>query len=123
MTKFYFDECFASASSLSDVQDRMTVLMSLLNAPSEFYADDVGIPCGMVQTLKHAHLIKEVPGKAKEAFIPINMSEDIYKRVPVKCWRLTLDRKTYREGLMEYVKDATDVFASAVLVLTQVFPG
>ena len=122
MTKCYFDDCFSSASSLSDIQDRMTVLMSLLNAPIEFYADDVGIPCGMVQTLKHAHLIKEVPGKAKEAFIPINMSEDIYKRVPVKCWRLTLDRKTYREGLEEYMKEVADVFASA-LILTRAFSG
>lgn len=121
MTKCYFDACFASASSLSDIQDRMTVLMGLLNAPIEFYADDVGIPCGMVQTLKHAHLIKEVPGKAKEAFILINMSEDIYKRVPVKCWRLTLDPKTYREGLVEYIKEVADVFASA-LILTKAFP-
>lgn len=118
MTKYYFDDCFASASSLSDVQDRMTVLMSLLNAPTEFYADDVGIPCGMVQTLKHAHLIKEVPGKAKEAFIPINMSEDIYKRVPVKCWRLTLDRKTYREGLATYFEEVANLFTSALIMTT-----
>jgi hypothetical protein len=123
MTKYYFDACFASASSLSAVQDRMTVLMNLLNAPAEFYAEDLGIPSGMIQTLKHAHLIKEVPGKAKEAFICVDWSEDLFKRVPVKCWRLTLDRKTYREGLMEYVKNATDVFASAVLILTQVFPS
>jgi hypothetical protein len=123
MTKCYFDDCFSSASSLSDVQDRVTVLMGLLNAPTEFYADDVGIPCGMVQTLKHAHLIKEVPGKTRDAFILVNDREELYKRVPVKCWRLTLDRKTYREGLMEYVKEATDMFASAVLILTQVFPG
>lgn len=121
MTKFHFDACFASASSLSDVQNRMTVLMSLLNAPTEFYADDVGIPCGMVQVLKHAHLIKEVPGKAKDAFILVNDREDLYKRVPVKCWRFTLDRKVYREGLVEYIKEAADVFASALL-LTAAFP-
>jgi hypothetical protein len=121
MTKCYFDDCFSSASSLSDVQDRMTVLMGLLNAPTEFYADDVGIPCGMVQTLKHAHLIKEVPGKAKEAFICVDWNEDLFKRVPVKCWRLTLDRKTYREGLEEYMKEVADVFASA-LILTKAFP-
>ena len=120
MTKYYFDDCFASASSLSDVQDRMTVLMSLLSAPIEFYADDVGIPCGMVQTLKHAHLIKEVPGKTRDAFILVNDREELYKRVPVKCWRLTLDRKTYREGLEEYMKEVADVFASA-LILTKAF--
>lgn len=121
MTKCYFDDCFSSASSLSAVQDRMTVLMNLLNAPEEFYAEDVGIPSSMVQTLKHAHLIKEVPGKAKEAFICVDWSEDLFKRVPVKCWRLTLDRKTYREGLEEYMKEVADVFASA-LILTKAFP-
>ena len=121
MTKFHFDACFASASSLSDVQNRMTVLMSLLNAPTEFYADDVGIPCGMVQVLKHARLIQEVPGKAKDAFILVNDRENLYKRVPVKCWRFTLDRKVYREGLVEYIKEAADVFASALL-LTAAFP-
>lgn len=121
MTKYYFDDCFSSASSLSAVQERMTILMNLLNAPAEFYAEDLGIPSGMIQTLKHAHLIKEVPGKSKEAFICINEDEDIYKRVPVKCWRLTLDRKTYREGLEEYMKEVADVFASA-LILTKAFP-
>lgn len=121
MTKFYFDACFASASSLSAVQDRMTVLMNLLNAPAEFYAEDLGIPSGMIQTLKHAHLIKEVPGKSRDAFILVNDREELYKRVPVKCWRLTLDRKTYREGLEEYMKEVADVFASA-LILTKAFP-
>ena len=120
MTKCYFDDCFASASSLSAVQDRMTVLMNLLNAPAEFYAEDVGIPAGMIQVLKHAHLIKDVPGKAKEAFICIDEDEDLYKRIVVKCWRLTLDRRTYREGLEEYMKEVADVFASA-LILTRAF--
>ena len=105
MTKYYFDACFSSASSLSAVQDRMAVLINLVNAPAEFYAEDLGIPSGMIQTLKHAHLIKEVPGKAKEAFICVDWSEDLFKRVPVKCWRLTLDPKTYREGLVEYIKE------------------
>ena len=121
MTKYYFDDCFASASSLSNVQDRLTVLINLLNAPAEFYAEDLGIPSGMIQTLKHAHLIKEVPGKTREAFILVNDREELYKRVPVKCWRLTLDRKTYREGLEEYMKEVADVFASA-LILTKAFP-
>lgn len=121
MTKCYFDCCFSSASTLSAVQDRMTVLMSLLNAPAEFYAEDIGIPAGMIQVLKHAHLIKDVPGKFKEVFICINEDEELYKRVPVKCWQLTLDRKTYREGLMEYIKEVADVFASA-LILTKACP-
>lgn len=118
MTKCYFDDCFSSASSLSDVQDRMTVLMNLLNAPEEFYAEDVGIPGSMVQTLKHAQLIKEVPGKTKEAFICVNWSEDLFKRVPVKCWRLTLDRKTYREGLTEYFEEVVNLFTSALIMTT-----
>lgn len=122
MTKYYFDACFSSASSLSNVQDRLAVLINLINAPAEFYAEDLNIPSGMIQTLKHAHLIKEVPGKAKEAFICVDWSEDLFKRVPVKCWRLTLDRKTYREGLEEYMKEVADVFASA-LILTKAFSG
>ena len=121
MTKSYFDACLASASSLSDIQDRMTVLINLLNAPTEFYAEDIGLSSGMVQVLKHAHLIKEVPGKTKDAFILFNWNEDLYKRVPVKCWRLTLDRKTYREELEKYIKEVADVFASA-LILTKTFP-
>ena len=121
MTKSYFDACLASASSLSDIQDRMTVLMNLLNAPAEFYAEDIGLSSGMIRILKCAHLIKEVPSKVKDAFILVDYSEDLYKRVPVKCWRLALDPKTYREGLMEYIKEAADVFASA-LILTRVFP-
>ena len=121
MTKSYFDACFASASSLSDIQDRMTVLMNLLNAPVEFYAADIGLSNCMVRILKCAHLIKEVPGKAKDAFILVDYSEDLYKRVPVKCWRLTLDRKTYREELEKYIKEVADVFASA-LIVTKAFP-
>ena len=121
MTKSYFDACFASASSLSDVQDRMTVLINLLNAPAEFYAEDIGLSSGMVQVLKHAHLIKEVPGKTKDAFVLFNWNEELYKRVPVKCWRLTLDRKTYREELEKYIKEVADVFASA-LIVTKAFP-
>jgi hypothetical protein len=96
----------------------MTVLMNLLNAPAEFYAEEVGIPCGMVQTLKHAHLIKEVPGKTKEVFICIDEDEDLYKRVPVKCWQLTLDRKTYREGLWAYFEEVANLFASAMVLAT-----
>ena len=118
MTKCYFDDCFASASSLSAVQERMTVLMNLLNAPEEFYAEDVGIPCGMVQTLKRANLIKEVPGKSKEVFICIDEDEDLYKRVPAKCWRLTLDRKTYREGLAAYFEEVANLFTSALIMTT-----
>jgi hypothetical protein len=121
MTKYYFDSCFASASSLSDVQDRMAILMNLLNAPAEFYAEDLGIPGGMIQVLKGAGLIKSVPGKAKDAFILVNDREELYKRVEVKCWRLVLDPKTYREGLVEYIKEVADVFASA-LILTKAFP-
>lgn len=121
MTKSYFDACFASASSLSDIQNRMTVLMSLLNAPAEFYAEDIGLSNGMVRILKCAHLIKEVPGKAKDAFVLIDYTEDLYKRVPAKCWRLTFDRKTYREELEKYIKEVADVFASA-LIVTKAFP-
>ena len=121
MPKFSFDECFASASSLSNVQDRMTILMNLIHAPAEFYAEDIGASGGMIQVLRSAGLIKTVPGKTKEAFFCINEDEDIYKRVPVMCWRLTLDRKTYREGLEEYIKEVADVFASA-LILTKAFP-
>ena len=121
MTKYYFDACFASASSLSNVQDRMTVLMNLVNASTEFYAEDVGATSSMIQILKYAGLIEEVPGKTKEIFICINEDEDLFKRVPVKCWRLTLDRKTYREGLVEYIKEVSDVFASA-LILTRACP-
>lgn len=121
MTKCYFDACFASASSLSDVQDRMTVLINLLNAPAEFYAEDIGLSSGMIRILKCAHLIKEVPGKTKDAFVLFNWNEELYKRVPVKCWRLTFDRKTYREELEKYIKEVADVFASA-LILTKAFP-
>lgn len=120
-TKYYFDACLATASSLTDVQDRMIVLMNLLNASAEFYAEDVGATSGMIQVLKYAGLIDEVPGKAKDVFICINEGEDLYKRVPAKCWRLTLDRKAYREGLMEYIKEVADVFASA-LILTRACP-
>lgn len=122
MTKCYFDACFSSAPSLSEVQDRMTVLMSLINAPAEFYAEDIGIPSRMIPTLKHAHLIKEVPGKSRDVFLCVDWSRDLYKRVSAKCWCLTLDRKTYREGLEEYIKEVADVFASA-LILTRAFPG
>ena len=121
MTNSCFDACLASASSLSDIQNRMTVLINLLNAPAEFYAEDVGLSNGMVRILKCAHLIKEVPGKTKDAFICVNWNEDLYKRVPVKCWRLTFDRKTYREELEEYIKKAADMFASA-LIVTKAFP-
>ena len=121
MTKSYFDACLASASSLSDVQNRITVLINLLNAPAEFYAEDIGLSSGMVQVLKHAHLIKEVPGKTKDAFVLFNWNEDLYKRVPVKCWRLTFDRKTYREELEKYLKEVADVFASALIVV-KAFP-
>ena len=121
MTKYYFDACLATASSLSEVQDRMTVLMNLINAPAEFYAEDVGAPSSMIQVLKCANLIKEAPGKAKEVFICVDEDEDLYKRVPAKCWRLTLDRKAYRESLTEYIKEVADVFASA-LILTRACP-
>jgi hypothetical protein len=118
MTKYYFDACFSSASSLSAVQDRMTVLMNLLNAPAEFYAEDIGLSGGMIQMLRAAHLIKEVPGKSKEVFICVDEERELYKRVPVKCWRLTLDRKTYREGLTEYFEEVVNLFTSALIMTT-----
>lgn len=121
MTKCYFDACLATASSLSDVQDRMTVLMNLTNAPAEFYAEDVGAPSSMIQILKYAGLIEEVPGKTKEVFICIDEDEDLYKRVPAKCWRLTLDRKAYRGGLAAYFKEVENLFASA-LIMTSCCP-
>lgn len=121
MTKYYFDGCFSSASTLSAVQDRMTILMNLIHAPAEFYAEDIGASGGMIQVLHGAGLIKSVPGKTKDAFVLVNDREELYKRVPVKCWRLTLDPKTYREGLVEYIKEVADVFASA-LILTKAFP-
>ena len=120
MTKYYFDDCFASASSLSAVQDRMTILMSLINAPTEFYAEDIGLSGGMIQMLRAAHLIKEVPGKSKEVFICVDEERELFKRVPVKYWRLTLDRKTYREGLAAYFEEAANLFSSA-LIMTRPF--
>jgi hypothetical protein len=121
MTKYYFDACFTSASSLSTVQERMAVLVNLLKAPTEFYAEDIGASGGMIQVLKGAGLIKTVPEKSKDAFIRVNDREELYKRIEIKCWRLTLDPKTYREGLVEYIKEVADVFASA-LILTKAFP-
>ena len=118
MTKRYFDDCFASAPSLEAVQDRMTILMSLLNAPTEFYAEDIGLSGGVIQMLKGARLIKEVPGKEKEVFICVDEEREMYKRVTVKYWRLTLDRKTYREGLWAYFEEVANVFASALVVAT-----
>ena len=116
MTKCYFDACFTTAPSLSNVQDRMTVLMNLLNAPAEFYAEDIGASGGMIQVLKYAGLIKEVPGKAKEVYICVNEDEDLYKRVPSLCWCLILDRKTYREGLAAYFEEVANLFTSALIM-------
>ena len=121
MTKYYFDACFTSASSLSVVQERMAVLVNLLKAPTEFYAEDIGASGGMIQVLKGAGLIKAVPEKSKDAFILVNDREELYKRIEIKCWRLTLDRKAYREGLVEYIKEVADVFASALFLTTSCF--
>lgn len=118
MTKHYFDDCFASAPSLSAVHERMTILMNLTNAPTEFYADDIGASGGMIQILKYANLIKEVPGKAKEVYICVNEDEGLYKRVPALCWRLTLDRRTYREGLAAYFEEVANLFTSALIMTT-----
>ena len=118
MNKCDFNACFTTASSLSDVQDRMTIPLNLLNAPAEFYGEDIGASDDMIHALKHANLIKEVPGKDKEAFVCIVEGENLYRRVSVKCLRLTLDRKTYHEELTEYIKEAIDVFASALILTT-----
>ena len=102
-----------SAKSTSDMQDRLTYIMNLTSLDrTEFYSADVGLPGGAMNSLRSCGVVSRVPGKEKDAFICIDSDEELYKRVPVNCWRLTVAPATLRLMLHEYCNEMIDLFSA-----------
>lgn len=73
-----------NAPTIHDLAIRLEIL-NKINAP--FYASDIGISGGMVNSLRYHGIIEEVPCMMKEGFICVDEDEDLYKKIEVRGWQ------------------------------------
>lgn len=88
-----------NAKNLTDLTSRMDALTKLCALPigAEFYANDLGLSGGTVNSLDRYGIIKRVRGKEKAVFIPVDEYEELYRKVEAQCW--TIDNP-YQLGKM-----------------------
>lgn len=84
MTKMNVVGFLMNASTTHELAIRLDIL-NKINAP--FYASDIGISGGMVNSLRYHGIIEEVPFMMKEGFICVDEDEELYKKVVVRGWQ------------------------------------
>ena len=77
-----------NAKNLNDLTSRMDALTKLCALPigAEFYASDLGLSGGTVNSLDRYGIIKRVRGKEKPVFVCIDEDEELYKKFEAQCW-------------------------------------
>ena len=80
-----------NAKDTSDLTYRLSVLnkLSHLAPGTEFYAGDLDLSGGTVNTLDREGIISCVRGKERDAFICVDSFEELYKKVTAKCWKVS----------------------------------
>ena len=80
-----------NAYDLNDLTNRLSILnkLSHLTPGAEFYASDLGLSGGTVNTLDREGIISCVRGKERDAFFCVDEYKELYKKVPAKCWKVS----------------------------------
>ena len=101
----------SNATSVADLSKRMEILNKL--PPKPFYASDLGISGGLINSLRYYGIIEEVPSMKKDAFVCVDENEELYKRVTVMGWEV----KEWTLMVMQmgrYCKNVVDVMRAHI---------
>ena len=74
----------SNANSVENLSKRLEILKKLPSEP--FYASDIGVCGGLINSLCKYGIIKEIPSMRKEAFVCVDEYEELYKKILVNGW-------------------------------------
>lgn len=105
-----------NAKDTSDLTYRLSVLTKLSHlAPgTEFYACDLELSGGTVNALDLEGIISCVRGKERDALICVDESEELYKKVTVKCWKVS---PTIRADFAKFCGEMATLFSAQLMML------
>ena len=107
-----------NAYDLNDLTNRLSILnkLSRLAPGAEFYASDLGLSGGTVNTLDREGIISCVMGKERYAFLCVDEYEELYKRVPAKCWKVS---PTLRADFTKVCSEMAALYSAQILALSR----
>lgn len=110
-----------AADSLSNLAHRMEVLTKICTlAPgTEFYASDLGLS-GQDMDVLHVNDIVRAVRIGREEFICIDEVENLYKKVPVKCW--VVHNPNLYKDFFDFCEQMTAIFSEQMLTLSRISP-
>ena len=105
-----------NAKDTSDLTYRLSVLnkLSHLAPGTEFYAGDLDLSGGTVNTLDREGVISCVRGKEREAFICVDSFEELYKKVTAKCWKVS---PTIRADFAKFCGEMVTLYSAQLMML------
>lgn len=105
-----------NAKDTSDLTHRLSILTKLSHlAPgTEFYASDLELSGGIVNALDCEDIISCVKGKERDAFICVDESEELYKKVTIKCWKVY---PTIRADFAKFCGEMATLFSAQLMML------
>lgn len=104
----------SNANSVENLSKRLEILTKLPKAP--FYASDLGISGGLINSLCHHGIIKEVPSMKKDAFVCVDEDEELYKKVVVLGWEVK-DYTLMVAQTARHCKNVVDLMRSYIPLL------
>ena len=104
----------SNANSVENLSKRLEILRKLPSQP--FYASDLGISGGMINSLGRYGIIKEVPSMRKEAFVCMDEDEELYKKILVNGW-VVKDWNLMIMQMGRHCKNVVDVMRSYLPIL------
>lgn len=104
----------SNANSVENLSKRLEILRKLPSEP--FYASDLGISGGLINSLCQYGIIKEVPSMKKDAFVCVDEDEELYKKIVVHCW-VVKDWNLMMMQMGRHCKNVVDVMRSHLPIL------
>lgn len=105
-----------NAKDTSDLTYRLSVLNKLSHlAPGiEFYAGDLDLSGGTVNTLDREGVISHVRGKERDAFVCVDDYNELYRKVTAKCWKVS---PTIRADFAQFCGEMVTLYSAQLMML------
>ena len=104
----------SNANSVENLSKRLEILRKLPSEP--FYASDLGISGGLINSLCQCGIIKEVISMRKDAFVCVDEDEELYKKVMVHGW-VVKDWNLMQIQMGRHCKNVVDLMRSYLPIL------
>ena len=107
-----------NAYDLNDLTNRLSILnkLSRLAPGAEFYASDFCLSGATVNTLDREGIISCVRGKERDAFFCVDRYRGLYKKTPVKCWKVS---PTLRADFTKVCSEMAALYSAQMLALSR----